>query len=75
MNIERLRKIIEYSDLNKEDMNVDDVLILMELFALPYKAVVLRLAESEAITERKAQQLLQKMNYLEKVERSRTKHF
>ena len=44
---------------SKENMNVDDVLILMELFALPYKAVVLRLAESEAITERKAQQLLQ----------------
>ena len=45
--------------LSKENMNVDDVLILMDLFALPYKAVVLRLVESGAITEGKADELLQ----------------
>ena len=45
--------------LSKENIDVDDVLILMDLFALPYKAVVLRLAESEIITEEKADKLLQ----------------
>lgn len=45
--------------ISKENMNVDDVLILMDLFALPYKAVVLRLVESGEITEEKAQALLQ----------------
>lgn len=44
--------------LSKENMNVDDVLILMDLFALPYKAVILRLAESGLITQKKAQHLL-----------------
>lgn len=45
--------------INKEKMDVDDVLILMDLFALPYKAVVLRLVESGTIVEEKAQRLLQ----------------
>jgi len=45
--------------ISKENMNVDDMLILMDLFALPYKAVVLRLVESGAIAEEKAQKLLQ----------------
>lgn len=45
--------------ISKENLNVDDVLIMMDLFALPYKAVVLRLVESGAITEEKAQTLLQ----------------
>lgn len=45
--------------ISRENMNVDDVLILMDLFALPYKAVVLRLVESGAITEEKARKLLQ----------------
>ena len=44
--------------ISKEKMNVDDVLVLMDLFALPYKAVVLRLVESGEITEDKAQELL-----------------
>lgn len=41
-----------------EKITVDDVLMLMELFALPYKAVVLRLAENRNITPTKAQELL-----------------
>ena len=35
------------------------MLILMDLFALPYKAVVLRLVESSVITEEKARNLYQ----------------
>ena len=41
-----------------EKISVDDVLTLMELFALPYKAVVLRLAENHNITRAKTQELL-----------------
>lgn len=41
-----------------EKISVDDVLTLMELFALPYKAVVLRLAENHNITTAKAKELL-----------------
>lgn len=44
--------------ISKEKMGVDDVLVLMDLFALPYKAVVLRLVESGEITEEKARELL-----------------
>lgn len=42
----------------KNKINVDDVLVLMDLFALPYKAVVLRLVECGEITEDKAHELL-----------------
>lgn len=39
-------------------ISVDDILTLMELFALPYKAVVLRLAENHNITPDKVRELL-----------------
>lgn len=39
-------------------VTVDDVLTLMELFALPYKAVVLRLAENNNITKSRVKELL-----------------
>ncbi len=42
-----------------EKISVDDVLTLMELFALPYKAVVLRLAEKHDITLAKTHELLE----------------
>ncbi len=42
----------------EEKISVDDVLTLMELFALPYKASVLRLAENHNITSAKTQELL-----------------
>lgn len=44
--------------ISREKIAVDDVLILMDLFAIPYKAVILRLVESGEITERKARELL-----------------
>lgn len=45
--------------ISKDEMSIDDVLVLMDLFALPYKAVVLRLVESGVITKGKARKLLQ----------------
>ena len=44
--------------INGEKISVDDVLTLMDLFALPYKAVVLRLAENYNVTPAKAIELL-----------------
>lgn len=48
--------------ISKENMGIDDVLVLMDLFALLYKAVVLRLVESSVITEEKAKSLYQENN-------------
>lgn len=45
--------------ISRENIDVEGVLILMDLFALPYKAVVLRLIESGMIAEGKARKLLQ----------------
>ncbi len=44
--------------ISKDKIEIDDVLILMDLFALPYKAAVLRLVESGEITDAKGQELL-----------------
>jgi Zn-dependent peptidase ImmA (M78 family) len=53
-----LAEQIRMFGISKENIAVDDVLVLMELFALPYKAVVLRLIESGEIREEKAHELL-----------------
>jgi Zn-dependent peptidase ImmA (M78 family) len=52
-----LAEQIRMFGISKEHITVDDVLVLMELFALPYKAVVLRLIESGEIKEEKACEL------------------
>lgn len=44
--------------IDAEQISVDDVLTLMDLFALPFKAVVLRLVENHNITQSKASELL-----------------
>ena len=44
--------------IDEEQISVDDVLTLMDLFALPFKAVVLRLVENHNITQSKASELL-----------------
>lgn len=43
--------------LSKDKLDIDGVLILMDIFALPYKAVVLRLIESGIIEDEKAKEL------------------
>ena len=53
-----MREQISLYGISGEDIKVEDVLVLMELFALPYKAVVLRLYEGMHITESKADELL-----------------
>ena len=49
---------IKLYGITGEKIIIDDVLTLMELFALPYKAVVLRLAENHNITLDKVRELL-----------------
>lgn len=49
---------IKLYGIKGEKISVDDVLTLMELFALPYKAVVLRLVENNNIAVVKAKELL-----------------
>lgn len=50
---------IELYDIDKNTISVDSILMLMEMFALPYKAVVLRLFESGIISYNHAEKLLE----------------
>ena len=45
--------------LDKDLVTVDSVLMLMDMFAMPYKAVVLRLFESGNISYQQAEKLLE----------------
>lgn len=49
---------IKIYGIDNDNLSVDDVLVLMELFALPYKAIVLRLVENQNITHSKAKEML-----------------
>ncbi len=44
--------------IDKDNISTDDVLTLMNIFAIPYKAMVLRLLEEKAIAEETAKDLL-----------------
>ena len=48
---------IKIFGISRESIALDDVLTLMDLFALPYKAVILRLMENHNITAAKAREL------------------
>lgn len=54
----RMQEQLSLFGINGEDISVDDILVLMDLFALPYKAVVLRLTEAKIVKEGKAEELL-----------------
>ena len=45
--------------MDKDLVTVDSVLMLMDMFAMPYKAVVLRLFESGNISHQQAEKLLE----------------
>lgn len=45
--------------LDKKLSEVDSILMLMDMFAMPFKAVVLRLFESETISHKQAEKLLE----------------
>lgn len=54
-----LREQILLYGLDKDLVTVDSVLMLMDMFAMPYKAVVLRLFESGTISHQQAEKLLE----------------
>lgn len=49
---------IKLFGIDTGNINIDSVLMLMDMFAIPYKAVVLRLYESKCITRHCAEELL-----------------
>ncbi|KHM52654.1 hypothetical protein NZ47_03375 [Anaerovibrio lipolyticus] len=44
--------------IEKENITIDDILLFMDLFAIPFKAVILRLVEHNVISEEKAYDIL-----------------
>ncbi len=48
--------------ISKNNIGIEEILTLMDLFALPYKAVLLRLVECGIITREKGKKLLQEDN-------------
>lgn len=53
-----LKEQISVYGIKSDSLSVDDVLLLMDLFAIPYKATVIRLMECEIISKQKAQMLI-----------------
>ena len=53
-----LAEQISVYGIAKETIDIDSILLLMDLFAIPYKATVLRLMECGVISRKKAQGLL-----------------
>ena len=56
--VDDLEQQIRIYHISKECMTIDGVLTLMEIFAVPYKAMVLRLLEESFITEEQAAELI-----------------
>lgn len=52
-----VREQIDMLEIDEKHMTLDDVLLMMDIFAMPYKACVLRLYECGAIGEAKAREL------------------
>ena len=59
MSDQLLHEQIMLYGINKDLVMIDSVLLLMDIFAMPYKAVVLRLFESGNISFQQAEELLE----------------
>lgn len=57
-SVDDLEQQIRIFGINKSNIEIDDVLTLMDIFAIPYKAMVLRLIEEEIISKQKAKDLI-----------------
>ena len=53
-----LKQQIEIYNVNKDDITVNEILVLMDIFAVPYKAMVFRLLEQNIISLDKVIELL-----------------
>ncbi len=56
--VEALEQQIRIYQIDKTSIEVDDVLSLMEIFATPYKAMVLRLLEEQMISDSQARKMI-----------------
>lgn len=54
-----LREQIRIYKINKGDITITDILVLVDIFAIPYKAMVIRLYEEELIEKERAIALLE----------------
>lgn len=57
---EFIREQIEIYGIKPEYIGLKDILQLMDIFAMPYKAVIIRLLEDGLISEKKADEMLSK---------------
>lgn len=56
--LDDLEQQIRIFQIDKLEIGIDDVLVLMDIFAIPYKAMILRLMEEKIISLEKAKELL-----------------
>ena len=55
---ETLNEQIDIYEISKDDIDINEVLMLMDMFAMPFKATVLRLYECDIISNKTAEYLL-----------------
>ena len=58
MPVEALEQQIRIYQIDKNSIQIDDVLTLMEIFAVPYKAMVLRLMEEQILSAALAEKMI-----------------
>lgn len=56
--VDALEQQIRIFQINKELIETKDILTLMDIFAVPYKAMVLRLLEEKIISDARAKELI-----------------
>lgn len=59
MPVDALEQQIRIYQINKNAIQIDDVLTLMEIFAVPYKAMVLRLMEEQILSAAIAEKMIE----------------
>lgn len=57
-SVDDLEQQMRIYGINRENIELDDILTLMDIFAIPYKAMVLRLMEEGIIPESKVKELI-----------------
>lgn len=55
--VDALEQQIRIYQINKEAIEMNDILTLMDIFAVPYKAMVLRLLEEKIISDDQARKM------------------
>ena len=56
--VDALEQQIRIYRIDKKSLEIDDILTLMDIFAVPYKAMVLRLLEEKIISDERAKEMI-----------------